>query len=153
VVASALNSTPARGLDTPEAQNRLRSHGPNRLREVRPRSAWLIAAAQFRGLIVALLAAAAVVSLAFGEPIEAAAIAAVIVLNAAIGFATELGAVRSMEALRGLGAVSATVRRDGRAQTIAAVDVVPGDILLLDGGDLISADARVLEASKLETDE
>jgi Ca2+-transporting ATPase len=118
-----------------------------------PRSAWRVAASQFRGLIVVLLAAAALVSLAFGEPIEATAIAAVIVLNAAIGFATELGAVRFMEALRNLGAVTEIVRRDGHAQTIAAFEVAPGDVILLDGGDLISADARILEASKLETNE
>ena len=100
-----------------------------------------------------LLAVAAGVSFAFGDFIEGLAIGAVIVINAAIGFVTEWRAVRSMEALRRLSRVSATVRRDGQVRSIPAEELVPGDIVVLEGGDIVAADLRLLEASKLQADE
>ena len=85
--------------------------------------------------------------------VEACAILAVVVINTAIGFATELHAVRSMEALRQLGRVDTTVRRGGRLERVPADDLVPGDIVLVEGGDTITADMRLIEAAKLEVDE
>ncbi len=144
---------PAVGLGAAEVARRLAAHGPNRLREVRAPSAWRLLAGQFASWIVALLAVAAVVAFAFGETVEALAIVLVLLLNAAIGFVTELRAVRSMEALRALGTVRTRVRRDGREQEIAATELVPGDVLLVEAGDVVTADARLLQASKLEADE
>ena len=89
-----------RGLSKADVRSRLQEFGPNRLREMRRRSAWGILMDQVKSLIVALLVVAAIVSMAFGQTIESGAILVVIALNTAIGFFTELRAVRSMEALR-----------------------------------------------------
>ncbi len=152
-VARGLRVAPAEGLSLAEVRERRRRHGPNRLRTTPRRGSWRILLDQFASLIVALLAVASVVALVFGEIPEAIAIAVVILLNAGIGFVTERRAVRSMEALRRLGHVTATVRRQGRLASVPAEHLVPGDVVLLEGGDVLSADLRLVEASKLEADE
>ena len=141
------------GLDAAEASRRRRQFGPNSLRETRPRSAVRILSDQLKSLIVALLSAAAVLSFLFGHWSEAGAIIAVIVINAAIGFFTELRAIRSMEALRRLSVVTAKVRRGGQAREIPAKNLVPGDIVLIEGGDIVGADLRLIQASKIQCDE
>ncbi len=141
------------GLDEAEVARRLERHGPNVLRQAPRRSAWQVLGAQFRSLLVGLLVVAAALSAAFGQWVEALAIVVVLVLNAAIGFVTELRAVRSMEALRRLGRVRATVRRDGRITAVEADALVPGDLVLVEGGDVVTADVRLLEASKLQANE
>ncbi len=148
-----LDVATAQGLSAAEAAARRDRYGPNRLREHQGRSLWDILIAQFRGLIVLLLGAAAGISIAFGETEEAIAIVAVILINAAIGFITEMRAVRSMAALRQLGTVEATVRRDGHPARIPAEDLVPGDIMLLEGGDVIAADLRLVTGHGLQCDE
>jgi Ca2+-transporting ATPase len=152
-VVAALGTDGEHGLGGDEARGRLAHHGPNQLKAILRRSGWQILTAQFRSLVVALLAVASVVSFGFGEVPEGLAILAVLGLNAAIGFVTEARAVRSMEALRELGRVPARVRRDGSVVEIPAEELVPGDIVLLEGGDIVSADLRVLRASRLEADE
>lgn len=144
---------PARGLSTAEVMERRGRYGPNSLELAQPRSWLSILADQFKGLLVVLLAAAGAVSAAFGDWVEAVAIATVLLLNALIGFVTELRAVRSVEGLRRLSASHARVRRDGQLQSIVAQDLVPGDVLLVEGGDVVGADARLLRASRLEADE
>jgi Ca2+-transporting ATPase len=148
-----LGVTPERGLSEAEVHARRRRFGPNRLRQIRPRSAWRILLDQFTSLIVVLLAGAAVLSFLFGRAVEALAIGAVLVINGAIGAASELRAVRSMEALRRLGSVRARVRRDGVAREVDAAELVPGDLVLLEGGDVVTADLRLVAASKLQADE
>jgi Ca2+-transporting ATPase len=108
---------------------------------------------QFKSLIIGILSAAAVVSFLVGELVQGIAIGVAVVINAAIGFVTELRAVRSMEALRELGKATARVRRGGEEEVVPADELVPGDIVVFAGGDLVSADLRILEASKLEADE
>lgn len=152
-VISAMHVDAERGLDSEEVAKRWNRYGPNRLRETRTKSAWLILGDQFKSLILLLLAVAALVSFLFGQRLESLAIVAVILINAGIGFSTELKAVRSMEALRRLGTVAAKVLRNGRIQEIKAGRIVPGDILIVEGGDVITADCRLIEASKLQTDE
>ncbi|HEX5136586.1 MAG TPA: cation-transporting P-type ATPase [Planctomycetota bacterium] len=152
-VLTGLNVDPARGLAPEEAAARLAHHGPNALAEARPRSAWTILGSQVRSVIMALLAAAAAVSLAFGEVVDAVAIVMVLALNVGIGFFSELRAMRSMEALRKLGSVKARVRRGGAAREVPVQDLVPGDVVVLEGGDVVSADLRVLLASRLQADE
>ena len=142
-----------RGLNAAEARRRLQRFGGNRLQEARPERWWRILLRQGQSLIVVLLAAAAVAAFLFGETLEAAAILAVIALNAAIGFATELRAVRSMEALGRLVARRTRVRRDGRILVVPVEQLVSGDVVLVEGGDRVPADLRVLAASKLEADE
>jgi Ca2+-transporting ATPase len=152
-ILEELGVSPSSGLDNLEVKRRRRGYGPNRLREAKRKSAWLILADQFRSLIVLLLGGAAALSFGFGDWIEGLAIIAVIFINATIGFFTELKAVRSMEALHRLGSVSAKVRREGQIQEIHAQELVPGDIVVLEGGDIVTADLRLIQASKLQADE
>lgn len=152
-VACLLGVDPAAGLAGADALERLRRHGENVAAATTPRAWWRVLLDQFKGALVALLAAAAALSAGFGEWAEAGAILAVLALNAAIGFATQLKAVRSVEALRRLGAPTARVRRDGRLLVVPAATLVPGDVLIVEAGDLVGADARLVKASRLEADE
>ncbi len=141
------------GLSTNEAEQRLDEVGPNRLREIEHRSVAAILWEQFKSLVVLLLVVAMGVSFLFGQTIEALAIAVVLALNTAIGFVTEWRAVRSMEALQQLGQVTARVRRGHRDRVVAAEELVPGDVVHLEGGDLVPADLRLLDADRLQVDE
>jgi Ca2+-transporting ATPase len=152
-VLDALGVARDRGLTAAEVRQRRRRFGPNRLRQTAVRHAWRILVDQLTTWMVVLLVLAAAVSFAFGQPTEGLAILVVIVLNTAIGFATELRAARSMDALRRLGQATARVRRSGHPEEIRAIDIVPGDIVLVEGGDVITADVRLVEASKLQADE
>jgi Ca2+-transporting ATPase len=152
-VLDALNVDPAQGLDEPEAVRRLRLHGKNEFAQAARRGLWRILLDQFSSVITALLCVAAVIALLFGDTAEAVAIGVVVIVNSTIGFAIELHALRSMQALRELGQVPATVRRDGKLRRIDARDLVPGDILVLEGGDIVSADARLIDSSRLQANE
>lgn len=152
-VVEALDVATDEGLDDAAVERRRREYGANELRQTERRSRWDILLEQFKSLVVLLLIAAAAVSFAFGEWIDATAILVVVVINAAIGFLTELRAVRSMEALQEMGTVETRVRRNGQVQEVPAEQLVPGDIVVLREGDVVSADLRLLEASKLQADE
>ncbi|MFE7765329.1 cation-translocating P-type ATPase [Streptomyces sp. NPDC057438] len=141
------------GLDTVEVTRRRSLVGRNALAGRRKVSAWAILVDQVRSAVVVLLAVAAVAALVIGEVVEAAAVAVVLVINTIVGFATELRAVRSMEALRRLAATVADVERDDRRDELDAVELVPGDIISVEGGDRVPADARLIEASDLTVDE
>lgn len=145
---SAEDGLSSGGVDDKRAQ-----YGRNQLRRHKKRSAWLILIDQFKSLVIGLLAAAAVISLVTGRWIEAIAIGGAILANTIIGFVTELRAVRSMDALRRMSRTSARVRRDGKLREIASLDVVVGDVVMLEGGDLAPADIRLFEASRLQVDE
>ncbi|MEM7433609.1 MAG: cation-transporting P-type ATPase [Myxococcota bacterium] len=152
-VLRSLGVDPKEGLSSDEAHARVARFGVNALEEFRPTSWWAIVWRQLRTFLVLLLLAAAVLSFALGDQLEGVAILAVIVINTMIGFVTELRAVRSTEALRSLGSTETTVRRDGSVTRLSAENLVPGDILLLEGGDIVTADARILSASRLSLDE
>jgi len=152
-VAAALGVLPGEGLAAAEARRRLAAHGPNLLAGGTRAPAGHILLRQFRSLVTALLAAAAAAAFLFGEWAEGIAVAAVIALNAGIGFATELRAVRSTEALGRLGTAMARVRRGGRLREVPAAELVPGDVVLVEAGDLVAADLRLLGASRLQADE
>lgn len=141
------------GLTPREVARRKKRYGPNILTQATSQSAWVILLHQFKNLIIGLLVVASGLSFAFGDWLEGLAIIAVIVINAAIGFFTELRAVRSMEALKRLGTVSARVRRQGHVIEVPASGLVPGDIVILEAGDIVTADLRVIKASKLNADE
>ncbi|HVY55406.1 MAG TPA: cation-transporting P-type ATPase, partial [Thermodesulfobacteriota bacterium] len=142
-VLTGLGVSPEVGLSNALARERLSAFGPNRLAVAKPVSALSILIAQFRSLIVLLLIAAALLSFFFDDRPEGFAIVAVIVLNAAIGFFTELRAVRSMETLHSLVRVDATVLREGSVSVIRAEELVPGDIVVLEAGDMAPADLRL----------
>ena len=148
-----LSVQPEQGLTVQEVAQRQQKYGFNRLQEIKGRSPWEIFVDQFKSPIIGLLAIAGVLSFAFQEWVEGFAILIAIALNAGIGFITEIKAVRSMEALKKLTQTYATVRRLGQVQQVNAEELVPGDIVLLDGGDLVPADLRLLECSKLQADE
>jgi Ca2+-transporting ATPase len=152
-VLARLGVSAAAGLHENEVERRRKVHGPNTIAARRKASAFVMLAHQFRSPVVYLLSAAALLALYFGERAESIAIAAVLIVNALIGFLTELRAARSIEALRALGTRSARVRREGHTRLIPAAELVPGDIVLVESGDSISADLRLIEASNLSADE
>ncbi|MBD3616289.1 MAG: cation-transporting P-type ATPase [Gracilimonas sp.] len=141
------------GLSETEVRQKKKQFGSNQLKKQKVRSWWSILFAQFKSIIIALLIAASGVAFLFGEWIEGWAIVIVILINTLIGFGTEMKAVRSMEALYKLGTVKTRVRRDGKISLVNAADLVPGDIIIIEGGDIITADLRVLNSSKLQADE
>ena len=141
------------GLDYSEVKARRRKFGPNCLRTRSRKSAWKILLDQFNSIVVWLLIISAGVSFAFGKWIDGSAVIAVILINALIGFVIELRAVRSMEALAQMSRVVTRVRRQGKIREIPAEQLVPGDIVQVDGGDVIAADLRLIEASKLQANE
>jgi Ca2+-transporting ATPase len=152
-VLAALGVSVSTGLSEEESSLRLKLYGLNTISSRQKVSLLAILVHQFQSLVVALLAAAAGIAFYFREWEEGGAIVGVLVLNTLIGFVTEIKAVRSIEALRALGTRSARVCRGGRTRPIPAERLVPGDIFLLDAGDVISADLRLVEASNLEADE
>lgn len=141
------------GLDQAEVSRRLELHGPNRLAEAPPPSLLTRLARQFNNLLLIVLMVAAVVTVAIGHWIDGGVIAAVVVLNALIGFVQEGKAERALQAIRHLLSPHAVVLRGGRQHDIDAADLVPGDIVLLASGDSIPADLRLLQARNLRVDE
>jgi Ca2+-transporting ATPase len=152
-VLDAFGVDAAQGLTAQQVNLQRNKYGWNRLKQAKQRRAWDILIDQFKSPIIALLAVAAVLAFAFQDWIEGIAVLIAIALNTLIGFITELRATKSMESLQQLSKTQAKVRRDGQVQQIAADELVPGDIVVLEGGDLIPADLRLIEASKLQVDE
>jgi Ca2+-transporting ATPase len=137
------------GLTSDEAARRRAANGPNELRGVKPVNPFAIFFRQFKSLIIWILISAGVISALLGEHIDAAVILLIVVLNAVIGFYQEFKAENSIAALKKMTAPHANVMRDGRPVSIAASEMVVGDILLLEAGDLVAADARLLESASL----
>ena len=152
-VLAALDVSVDTGLSEHEAGRRLQHYGANTIGGRQRVGAFAVLVHQCQSLVVGLLAVAAGLAFYFGEWEEGSAIAGVLALNTLIGFVTEIKAVRSIEALRVLGTRSARVNRDGRTLLVPAERLVPGDVVLLDAGDVITADLRLVEASNLEVDE
>jgi Ca2+-transporting ATPase len=139
------------GLADSEAAERLARHGPNAFQATRAVPAWVVLIGQLRSVIVLLLAVGAAIALLSGDALDAAAIGVVLVLNVAIGFVTELRAHRAMEALLTLEVTRAHVVRQGRTRAIDARALVPGDVIELEAGQTVPADARLLNAAELRT--
>ncbi len=152
-VVDALKSDVVGGLSVAEATRRLLRSGPNSLSARDERSTARILLEQFFEPTVLVLAAAAILSALLGEGAESGAIAAILALNAALGFAQDFRAERAMQALKLLAVPRANVRRDGVWHQVASAEVVPGDIVALDAGNAIPADLRLLEAKTLTIDE
>ncbi len=152
-VLTELGVSTGTGLADQDVKRRLSVFGPNTVVSTRKANGLLILLHQFQSPVVYLLGAAAALAFYFGELEEGAAIAVVLALNALVGFLTELKAARSIEALRALGSHAARVRRDGHTRMIPAEQIVPGDIVVLEAGDAVSADMRLVEASNVAADE
>ncbi len=151
--ARTLDADPARGLDAAEVNQRLARHGENRLAEKPPRSKWLLLADQFKSLLILVLVAAAVLAGSIGDLKDAVVILIVVVLNALLGFWQEHRAEATLAALKKMLSPTARVRRDGGVQEIPATGLVPGDLVLLEAGDRVPADGRLLVAHNAEVDE
>lgn len=152
-VAAELDTDLRRGLTAVEADARLAIVGPNALARPQSPAYVRLALRQVLDPLVGLLIAAAVVSAAIGETVEAAAIGLIVVLNGAFGFSQELGAERAVLALRESLVSLATVTREGVERAIPAADLVPGDLVRVREGDRVPADARLVEEIGLEVDE
>jgi Ca2+-transporting ATPase len=139
----------ADGLSTADAAARLSAVGPNEPPSAAPASAWRILVGQLRSVVVFLLVGACVVAIFTSDAADAVAIGAVLALNVALGFTVEIRANRAVEALSRLQPRRATAIRDGVPVDIDARDLVPGDIVLLDEGQAVAADARLLDATEL----
>jgi Ca2+-transporting ATPase len=142
-----------RGLNTDEAARRLIQHGPNELVERGRKGPWRIVWEQLTATMVVILVIAAVISAALGDAQDTIVILAIVVLNAILGFTQEYRAERAMAALKQLAVPTVKVRRDGHVQELAARDLVPGDIVLLEAGNLVPADGRVLLSANLRIQE
>ena len=145
----ALLGAKSGGLSGQEASTRLAAHGPNEIVQASGPSSVRLLLGQFKSLIVWVLVFAAIVSGIMGEAVDALAILTIVALNAVIGFWQELSAAKSIAALRRLAAPQAKVLRDGHVVAVGAAHVVPGDVLVLEAGDLVAADARLLTATSL----
>src|SRR5687767_2898481 len=161
-VVRELQSDVQRGLTQAEAQERLERYGPNELKGAAETPWWRRLLEQFENFLVIILLFAIVISVIewllqdpreSALPYEAIVITAIVVLNALLGFFQEARAERSVRALMALAAPESTVVREGERQRVAAHEIVPGDIVLVEAGDKIPADARVIESANLRTDE
>ena len=152
-IADRLDSNLTSGLDRESVLKQRNTFGPNQILQEGPKSRWYILADQFIDPIIYILAAAAILAFVFSDLLEGLAIVIVIFISVAIGFFMELQAIRSLEALRKLGQVMTYVIRSDKKRKIRAASVVPGDILLLETGDVVSADARLIEVDSLSVKE
>jgi P-type Ca2+ transporter type 2C len=152
-VLNALGTHAASGLSDEEAARRLAERGPNELEDRGTRRPWVILWEQFTSAMIVILIVAAVVSALLGDYVDSIAIAAIVVLNAALGYAQEYRAERAMAALKRLSAPSVKVRREGHVREISASELVPGDVALLEAGNLVPADGRLLEGANLRVQE
>lgn len=148
----ALNSQP-RGISSNEAAERVIKYGPNEIKAAHRISAWDILVEQFKNVLILILLGATVISLFLGHGVESIVIAVIVLFAVFLGFIQEYRAERAIEALRQMAAPTAKVIRDGKQSQIAARDVVPGDVVILQTGDRIPADGRILESINLQVEE
>jgi len=151
-VLQALNTSLA-GLGEQEAKSRLTQFGYNELKERKRVTPLQIFLGQFRDIFVFMLLIATAISFLIGEIVDASTIAAIVVLNSVVGFIQEYRSEKAIEAMKKLTAPKARVLREGREVVVPAREIVPGDVLLLEAGDRVAADARVIEVVDLKTDE
>ena len=142
-----------KGLSSDDAQRRLAECGLNEIQREETTSALILLAHQFASPVIWLLLGASAVSLALGEYLDAIAIGVIVIINAVIGFLQEHRAERAVMALRSMTAPRARVLRDGQSVIVPASSIVPGDILILEAGDIAAADARLVQAHALRTNE
>jgi Ca2+-transporting ATPase len=159
-VLAALDTDARVGLSEGEARVRLDRYGKNELTAEKPVPAWRKFLAQFHDVLVILLLLATAISAGLwlyeresAVPYEAMAIFAVVLLNAIMGYLQQSRAEEAVAALRQMSAAHANVIRDGARQSIPATEVVPGDIILIEEGDTVPADARLVQSTALQTAE
>ncbi len=152
-VALALKTDAHHGITPDDAAQRKTIHGPNTIVEGRRRHWSRMLLDQFTDLMILILLAAAAISGFIGDVVDTIVILAIVVLNATVGFVQEYRAERAIAALKQMAALNAHVVRGGQTMTIAALDLVPGDVVLLEAGNVVPADLRLVEAHTLKTEE
>ena len=152
-VLKQLDTLADHGLSEEEAERRLETYGPNQLAEKPPITFWQMLYAQFNNFIVILLIIASIISAILGDYIEAAAIMAIVLLNATLGVIQERRAEQALAALRKLATPEAQVIREGSRKSVPSNLIVPGDVVLLEAGNFVPADIRLLEAVNLRVEE
>ena len=141
------------GLSTKQAKKLLLEYGENTLRGKKKSSALKIFAGQFKDIMTMILLVSTLLSVIMGEVTEAIAIIVIVFVNATLGFIQEYRTERTLEALKNMAAPSTRVIRESKRQQIPAAELVPGDIILLEAGDKVPADARILDCVALQCDE
>jgi P-type Ca2+ transporter type 2C len=152
-VARKLETDPGEGLSREEAKRRMEQYGPNELSAAGSVSPWSVLLTQFKNVLIIILLIATAISASLGHETEAIVITVIVVFSVILGFVQEYRAERSMEALREMAAPEAHVIRDGREGRIPAREVVPGDLVLLNAGNRVPADMRLVEAVNLRMEE
>lgn len=151
--ARRLGSDLQRGLSQEEAARRLRQFGPNELAEKPRPSIWALLLGQFNNFLIIILLVASIISILLGEFIDAGAIVAIVILNAVLGVIQESKAEEALAALKKMAAPEAHVLRDGHLISILAREVVPGDVVMLETGNYVPADVRLVESVNLRIEE
>jgi len=151
--AEKLSTNIELGLSEEEAKKRLKKYGPNKISEEKGKSPFSIFISQFQSILIIILIVASIVSFFLGDTVESIAILFVVVLNAILGFVQEYRADQSVKALKELVSPVAKVIRDGKRKEIPQEEVTVGDIVILDSGDKIPADLRIIESARLQIDE
>jgi Ca2+-transporting ATPase len=151
--AERLDVDPGRGLEAGEVAARLARHGRNELAEVSRRPPWQLFVDQFRNVLIAVLVGAAVLAGLVGDFKDTIVITVVLLINAVLGFVQENRAERSLAALRQMLVATARARRHGVVTDVPAAELVPGDVVLVEAGDRVPADGRIVAAHSLEVDE
>jgi magnesium-transporting ATPase (P-type) len=152
-VVKRLTTDTGKGLDAAEAANRLQKYGPNRLPEGKKRGPFMRFLSQFNNILVYVLLGAGFTKLMLNLWVDAAIIFGVVILNALLGFIQEGKAEKALESIRNMLSAEARTLRGGEARMIPADELVPGDMVLLESGDKIPADLRLVDAKNLRTEE
>ncbi|WP_202944755.1 cation-transporting P-type ATPase [Beijerinckia indica] len=152
-VEQQLHVDPTRGLDVTEAAERLKTYGPNRLPQGKKKGPLMRFLAQFNNILIYVLLAAGFIKLMLSLWLDASIIFAVVVLNSLLGFLQEGRAEKALDSIRNMLSAEARVLRAGETRLIPAETLVPGDIALLESGDKIPADLRLIDAKNLRTEE
>jgi Ca2+-transporting ATPase len=151
-VLAQLSSSPS-GLSSAEAARRLQEYGPNEIGAAKGTSPWALLFGQLQNVLIVILLVATALSAFLGHWVEAIAIAVIVIFAVLLGFIQEYRAERAIEALRRMAAPTATVLREGQENEVPAREIVPGDVVLLNAGDKVPADLRLIEAVNLKVEE
>jgi Ca2+-transporting ATPase len=143
----------ADGLSTEEVAKRIQQYGANQLQEKKKKPVWLLFAMQFKDVMILILMVAAIISAIVGDVKDMTVILIIIVINAIVGFVQEYRAEKAIDALKKMAAANVRVRRNKRVEQIPATEIVPGDVVLLEAGDMVGADLRIRESHALKIEE
>ncbi|MBG6109607.1 Ca2+-transporting ATPase [Flavobacterium sp. CG_9.10] len=151
-ITQLFNTTP-NGIDQVTASERLNEHGKNQIEDTKKKSVFQMILSQLSDFMILILIVAAIISGIIGDVTDTIIILSIIIINAAVGFIQEYRAEKAMEALKNMAANSARVLREGKMMDIPATELVPGDVVLLEAGNIIPADVRFFETHQIKVDE